>query len=519
MLTKSDLQSFLQCRRKIWLEKHRTDLLPPEDSGLSRRAMDGVIVGSRAREDLRVEYIWPRVEGGDKKIAAEHALGLLRAAPLTPGVEVPLESGGLYARADALVPKNDAYVLRETKASTFPLKSDKVTPDAPKGTHLDDVAIQTWVAEKMGLSIAAVELNLLNSRWRYPGGGDYRGLFRQLDVTTTIADRKAKVSEWLEQARVVVTGAMPSVTTGSHCNDPYECPFQEHCEGIGERRMEHPIELLPGAAGKALARRLKAEKGYQSILDPKPEDFEGKHAPLYRRMQEAHEAGSGVLEVGVATRIAGLAYPRYYFDFEGIDFPVPQWKGFRPYEHAPFQWSCHIEHEPGKFTHAEFLDLTGEDPSLPCIEEMRQVIDPYDLGPIIVYSATYERGRLQDLATRHPEHAELMEKYIERLVDLLPLVQDHFYHPSMQGSFSIKKVLPVVAPDLDYRGLREIQEGTAAQVAYLLATQERATSPARKAELETRLRAYCRQDTWAMVELAYFLASAGRPNRPDPILR
>jgi hypothetical protein len=260
---------------------------------------------------------------------------------------------------------------------------------------------------------------------------------------------------------------------------------------------------------------LKEEKGYISILEPLPDELTGKQADLYRRIQAAHRTGRPILETGAAATLLSLGYPRYYFDFEGIDFPVPQWKGFRPYEHAPFQWSCHIEENPGQFRHAEYLDLSGDDPSLRCIEEMRQVINPYDLGPIIVYSATYERLRLEDLAIRHPEHAELMEKYVTRLVDLLPIVQNNFYHPAMLGSFSIKSVLPAIAPDLDYGDLDEVQEGTAAQVAYLLATRDPRTPAARKAELEGKLRVYCRQDTWAMVEVAHFLAGHPRPQRPD----
>jgi hypothetical protein len=232
-------------------------------------------------------------------------------------------------------------------------------------------------------------------------------------------------------------------------------------------------------------------------------------------MQSAHRTGRAILESGASDILKALPYPRYFFDFEGIDFPVPQWKGFRPYEHAPFKWSCHIETAVGEFQHAEFLDLSGNDPSLACIEEMRQVINPYDVGPVIVYNSSYEQLRLEELAIRHPEHAELMDRYISRLVDLLPIVKGHFYHSAMRGSFSIKNVLPVVAPELSYADLDEIQEGTAAQVAYLFATRDPRTSFERKAELENNLRMYCRQDTWAMVELAHFLTGRRRPRRPD----
>lgn len=515
MLTKSDLQSLLQCRRKLWLEHNKPELLPKDDSGLSRRAMDGVIVGEKAREQLGASYIWPRSGDEDMETAAAYAKKKMLAAPGQSAAEVPLVSGDLYARADALVPRAHGYVLRETKASTFPLKKDKQTIDSPKEHHLDDVAIQQWVMEQTGLAVAAVELNLLNGRWRYPGNNDYSGLFRQLDVTAESNLRKPKVPLWLEQAKGVLQESMPAAVTGKQCGDPYDCPFQGYCEKLNPTGPEAPIELLPDSAGKALARKLRETKGYVSLLDPTPDEFVGKQAPLYQRMQKAHRTQQAILEPSAGSALQALGYPRYFFDFEGIDFPVPQWKGFHPYEHAPFQWSCDIELSPGQFQHAEFLDLTGNDPSLPCIEEMRQVINPYDLGPIFVYSAAYERLRLEDLAVRHPEHAELMDKYIARLVDLLPIVKENFYHPAMRGSFSIKSVLPVIAPDLNYQDLDEVQEGTAAQVAYLHATKGPRTTDERKAELEKRLRIYCRQDTWAMVEIAYFLSRQPRPRRPD----
>ena len=71
--------------------------------------------------------------------------------------------------------------------------------------------------------------------------------------------------------------------------------------------------------------------------------------------------------------------------------------------------------------------------------------------------------------------------------------------------------MPVVAPDLDYGELDEVQEGTGAQVAYLYAVLDPAVTPARRADLETKLRRYCQQDTGAMVEIAHFLAEGERP--------
>jgi hypothetical protein len=147
MLTKSDLASFRQCPRKLWLEHHRPDLVPQNDPTLWRRANDGNIVGAKARELLSQNVIWPK-GGDDRCAAASAAITQLSANPGQPAVEVPMFRDGLYARADALIPSPaGGYILRETKASTFPLKPDKVTPGTPEEHHLDDVAIQAWIAE------------------------------------------------------------------------------------------------------------------------------------------------------------------------------------------------------------------------------------------------------------------------------------------------------------------------------------------------------------------------------------
>jgi len=489
-------------------------MAPADDSMAYRHAVDGNIVGEKAREQLGRDFIWPPSSPDRSETVAE-AARMLCASPGVAAAEFPMMHADLYARADALVPEGDRYVLRETKASTFPLKADKVTTDKPKEEHLNDLAIQAWIMSGSGLPLGRSELNLLNSKWRYPGDGDYSGLFRQLDVTSDIATRVQDVPIWLEGASMTVTGEMPQTQTGKHCTKPYACIYHGFCEPLDPAGPEHPIELLPDLAGKTLAGKLRETKGYVSILDPRPDELTGKQSALYRRIQAAHRTGSDFREPGVEAVINAYPYPRYFFDFEGIDLPVPRWEGVRPYEQIPFQWSCHIETRPGVFRHGEFLNLTGNDPSVGCINRMREVINPDDGGPIFVYFATYEKGRLEGLAERHPEHAELLNKYVSRLVDLLPIVKNHYYHPGMNGSFSIKKVLPVIAPDLNYGELDEVQGGTAAQVAYIEAALDSDTTPERKADLDQKLRTYCRQDTWAMVEVAHFLAGQGRPTRAD----
>ena len=516
MITKSDLASFRQCPRKLWLENNRHELIPQNDSTTWRRANDGNIVGAKARELLGPNAIWPK--GGDNPVTAATAAAVqLSNNPGYPAVEFPMYRDGLYARADALIPAPaGGYVLRETKASTFPLKNDKATPDKPEEHHVDDLAIQAWVYQSSGWPLAGAELNLLDNRWRYPGNGDYSGLFRQLSITADVLARVAEVPNWHAAAQSVLAGAMPDAQTGGHCAKPYDCPFHDHCKTLDAPGPDHPLTLLPGS-GKRLAKKLAEQRGYTSILDPQPSEFTGADAALYCRMQIAHRTGQPVLEPGSAAPFAALPYPRYYFDFEGIDLPVPRWAGVRPYEQIPFQWSCHIERALGVFEHVEFLNLTGNDPSIGCIEGMLKAMPPDGPGPIFVYYQTYEAGRLKELADRHPQYRVQVDQYLARLVDLHPIVRANYYHPAMRGSFSIKAVLPTIAPDLDYDNLDEVTGGTAAQVAYLYAAVDAQTTPERKAELRDRLLIYCKQDTWAMVEVAYFLQRQPRPSLLDDV--
>ena len=78
----------------------------------------------------------------------------------------------------------------------------------------------------------------------------------------------------------------------------------------------------------------------------------------------------------------------------------------------------------------------------------------------------------------------------------------------MHGSWSIKAVLPTVAPDLDYSQLEIISSGDMAEPVFLEMIDER-TAPDRKVALREALLKYCKLDTLAMVRLAHFLEGRG----------
>ena len=203
----------------------------------------------------------------------------------------------------------------------------------------------------------------------------------------------------------------------------------------------------------------------------------------------------------VADLLNALPYPRRYLDFETIQFAVPIWLNTSPFDLLPFQWSCHTESEDGSLQHTEFLSNDGSDPTHIFCRKLIEAAG--DVGPIFVYSA-FERTRLMELSNRYPELEEPLAAIMERLVDLLPILRKHYYHPAMKGRFSIKSVLPTIAPDLDYAKLEHVKEGGGAQEAFS-EILDRSTSAERRATHTSALLKYCSLDTLAMVRIVQYL--------------
>ena len=129
-------------------------------------------------------------------------------------------------------------------------------------------------------------------------------------------------------------------------------------------------------------------------------------------------------------------------------------------------------------------------------------------GASAITIAGFETARLRELAERFPRLRRPLLALNARVVDLLPIAREHFYHPSQHGSWSIKAVLPAACPDLQYADLDGVQDGGMAMNAFIEALAPE-TPASRKAEIERQLLDYCALDTFAMVRL--WSVFAGRP--------
>jgi len=483
-LSKSKLIAWRQCPKRLWLELHRPKL--KDESGAVLRFRAGHEVGEVARSLVPKGRLIPHEH--DLEAALRETQEALRAEPHRPLFEPAFRHGDLLVRADVLLDPKGAATLVEVKSTA-----------SVKEYHVEDAAIQSHVVKAAGIDLARTHIAHVNTQWVYPGGQAYAGLLTEVDVSAAIAPAMHQVPTWLGEAQAVAGGPEPDIAMGAQCISPFACPFQGYCESLAGPRPEYPVELLPGKDGKALARRLR-EAGFADLRDVPESRVAGA---LLARIHEATRTGRAHLDADARRAMAEWASQRYWLDFETMGFAVPIWAGTRPYQQIPFQWSCHVEGGDGELDHEYFLDLSGADPRRACAEALLGTLRQH--GAIVTYHASFERKVLRELAQCFPDLAPRLSALHDRVVDLEPVVKAHYYHPAMMGSFSIKAVLPTIAPELDYATLGEVQDGDMAQAAYLEAIRP-GTPPARKARLERDLLDYCRHDTLAMVEVARGLA-------------
>jgi hypothetical protein len=223
---------------------------------------------------------------------------------------------------------------------------------------------------------------------------------------------------------------------------------------------------------------------------------------LQRRVRTATVSGMPVFDrEGAAKDLARHTGPFGFLDFEAVQTAIPRWAGTRPYQQISFQFSFHKLSERGELEHRVFLDLSGDDPSEAFA---RSLIEACDTPVVFAYNATFEKQRLADLQLRCPPLAEGLRMIEGRIVDLLPVMQRHWYHPDQKGSWSLKAVLPTIAPQLDYKTLDGVRDGGQAVEAYLEAIRPE-TPAARREDLRRQMLDYCGRDTYALVVLWRFL--------------
>ena len=488
-LSKSRYLSGAQCHLRLWYGSHSPGLMSAPDDALQAVFDTGQAVGEMARK---------RFPGGHLVAHDHHHVpeALEETRRVIEAGSAPALFEGAFAHEGVLV---RADVLERLCSGGWRVVEVKSTTTL-KEVFLFDLAIQLWVLRGAGLDVREAGVLTLDRDYVYDGVRlDLDALFKLHPVFQRVNALIDNVSaQAREMQAMLAKRAAPDIAPGGHCFTPYPCPYYAHCTRE-QVTPEHGIDELPRLNAKRRA-QLEAA-GIEEIRDIR-ESF--PLTRLQRIVRRAVREGRPQVHGDIVDALGGASGPVRHLDFETFAPAIPRFAGTRPYDAIPFLFSVHTESDGSPPVHEDYLHELDDDPRPRLAERLIEALGRE--GTVCTYSG-YERQVLRALSAALPERAEALGAIEAQLLDLLPVVRNGYYHPAFRGSFSIKNVLPVLAPTMGYDDL-VIGDGQTAAVRYALALES--VDPRARQDTFDALGAYCARDTLALVKLRAALATLGR---------
>ena len=478
-LTKSDYAKFLIHPAYFWISKYAKGALPAFGEIAQAKFEEGNVVDAVAQQLFpdghRIDV--PMFDGPD-----ESASRMQVGGPASVFQPSALTSRRLYARSDIMVRHGETWDIYEVKNSA-----------SVKTAHLLDLAFQKYVWEEAGHTIGKSFVVHVNAQYVRDGPVNPADFFTIVEVTDQIEPLAKSTADKIAEAILVL----------NQTQQPDDAPDLAG-EWYGYRevyRYLHPD--LPAASILNLT-RLNLEqlqrftaRGITEITAI-PDNFEVL-PQQQTQIAVARSTQPLIAYEKIKKSLGTLQYPLYFLDYETFASAVPLWDGVRPYQQLPFQYSLHVIREQnGPLLHREFLGRGTKYPVAKLLERLQT--DLGNAGNVVVWNKSFEMGCNDAMANLHPEYYDFLSGVNSRVYDLMEIFASGWYaHTRFMGSASIKKVLPVLVPELSYNGLG-IGEGLTAQIRWVRSARGELTSDQMQ-QVYDDLIEYCGQDTLAMVKI------------------
>ena len=481
-LSKSLYIRGLQCKKSLWLKKKKPEVLQAPDENAQAVFDTGTSVGELACELFgggeRIKYT------GDFNAQMAKTKELIER-----GTKVIYEAtfcfDGILVMVDILCICENSLTINEVKSST-----------SVKDVYIDDASIQYYVISSLGYKVSGVNIIHIDSSYVRGEKLELEKLFHAEDVTEQIMQKQSEIPQILNKFEEILSkNVEPEVNIGPHCSNPYHCDAWEYCWCEQRGIPEYSVFNIS---------RLRSDKkfdlyknGVVKFEDIKELDKFNASQQIQIRSELSKE--QIIDKEAIKEFLETLSYPLYHLDFETFQQAVPEFVGLSPYEQIPFQFSIHKEDGKGNLEHFEFLAEAGADPRYELARNLIKFI-PQD-ACVLAYNMSFEKGVIRRLAEIYPQISNELMAIHDNIKDLMaPFASKSYYHPKMQGSYSIKYVLPALVPEFEsaYKDLNLIHHGGEAMQAYaaIACMNETQRDVYKKALLE-----YCKLDTLAMVKV------------------
>ena len=485
-LSKSQYLRALQCEKSLWLYKYKRELQDSPSTSQVAHFESGTLIGELALKlfDCKDKIDFDSSDFS-QKIAQTQSLIKNGAKSIA---EATFAHNGILAMIDILQITERGLIINEVKSST-----------SLKPVYIDDLAIQYFVLsnamQQVGLEVIGANLVHINSDYTRNGALELEKLFCKIDCLKSVIEKQSEVVDNLARFECVLSESKnpPKIAIDSHCDNPYPCDFKGECfKNVPSKNSVFNISRLDSRKKFALY-----HKGIVNLADIS--DFSAFNKS--QRLQIECDLGRKIHIDKDAIRafLATLRYPIYHLDFESFQEPVPSFDSQRPYMQVPFQYSLHIDYGDLRVEHREFLADCEGDPRGDLAKSLMQNIPQGAF--ILAYNASFEKGVMKNLGANFAQYAEIMDGFVANTADLMiPFKDRAYYHYDMQGSYSLKDILPALVPEMEnaYKDLELIHNGGEAMEVF---PRLKFMSESERESYRNALLKYCELDTLAMVKV------------------
>ncbi|MBI4244347.1 MAG: DUF2779 domain-containing protein, partial [Planctomycetes bacterium] len=395
---------------------------------------------------------------------------------------------GYITAVDILKFSSDSqgYSVYEVKSSS---KIDR-------NLHYHDLSFQVNLLKQCGLKIDGAYLIHINSEYVRSGELNLTELFKIVDVSSEIESVNESVEEEMAQA---LTYLSHDVEPDGYCCCIYK-GRSRHCS-----TFQHSNPEVPDYSVHDIARIGSSKAKLKELIDSNIFNLDQipvhiKLTAVQQKQVDAYVRNEvTIVKDKIREELHALTFPLYFLDYETCPSAIPLFNGFSPYTQIPFQYSVQVlqsvDSQPVNY---QFLHVTSDDPSVKFADSLQSHIG--DTGSVIVWHKSFECTRNNEITKRITSKKLFMDNVNNRIYDLEDIFKKQLYvHRDFMGSTSIKKILPVLAPQLKYEEL-EIRDGASAAVTWSK-IRNNELGKAEKEKAINSLKTYCSLDTYAMYSI------------------
>ena len=478
-LSKSRYCEAVQCKKMLWLDDNKSE----EKQEVSNDSVldNGTEVGELAK-NLFGKYVNISFNTDLNKMVIETKEALKKENTII--TEASFKYLNNFCSVDILKKiGNDIYVY-EVKSST-----------EIKDIYLDDISYQIYILLGLGYNVKKANIVYINSQYIRNGDLDLNQLFNIRDVTDIVLSKQNEVKKKVKEINeYMMQKTEQEEKIGMQCVTPYDCPFFKYCT---KHLPDRNIFKLRGI------RKSTQFKLYNDGIYTYEDLLKIKLNQKYKQQIEfeLYNLDDYIDKEKIREFLNTLTYPLYFLDFETYQQSIPKYDGISPYMQVPFQYSLHyVLEENGELYHKEFLAEAGIDPRRKLALQLVNDI-PMDVCTV-AYNMKFEKMVIKNLACLYPDLGDHLMNIHDHMQDLMiPFKNRDYYSKNMDGSFSIKYVLPALFPNdpsLDYHNLDGVHNGSEAMNTY---TNLEEKTLQEQEIIRNQLLKYCELDTYAMVKI------------------